>query len=104
MRILGMMAFLRSLISSVHSTADVWGAPSLGGMHGYVDDLAAGHFDVADVLVEGGFEYNDLVSFLFKRHKSAQHAFIYARCDGYLGLGVDLTSKEWRVYVCEPLL
>lgn len=44
-------------------------------MHGHVDDLAAGHLDVADVLVEEGLKDNDLVARLDEGHEGAEHAW-----------------------------
>lgn len=44
-----------------------------GRVHGHVDNLATGHLDVADVLVEEWLEDDDLVPGLDKGHEGAQH-------------------------------
>lgn len=51
------------------------GAALLGRVHGHVDDFAAGHLDVADVLVEEGLKDNDLVARLDEGHEGAEHAW-----------------------------
>jgi hypothetical protein len=45
-----------------------------GRMHRHIDDLAAGHFDVADILVKEGLKDDNLVAGLNESHEGAQHA------------------------------
>ena len=72
-------------------------------MHGHVDDVAAGHLDVADVLVEEGLEDDDLVAGLDEGHEGAQHALVGARGDGDLGFRVELPPPERGVGLGEGL-
>jgi len=88
-------------------------------VHGHVDDLASGHLDVADVLVEKGLKHNNLVARLDEGHKGAEHAwgkstrlcrnqegkptFVGARGDGDLGVGIQLASPRRGIGVGQGL-
>ncbi|KAB8345847.1 hypothetical protein FH972_022902 [Carpinus fangiana] len=69
----------------------------LGRVHGHVDDLAAGHLNVGDVLVEEGLEDNDLVAGLEEAHEGREHALVGASGDCDFGVGVDGAAKGGRV-------
>ena len=46
------------------------------------------------VLVKEGFEYDDLVSWLYEGHEGTEHAFICTSGDGHLSVWIDLSAKE----------
>lgn len=54
-----------------------------------VDDLAAGHLDVGDVLIEEGLEDDNFVALLEEAHEGGEHALIGAGGNGDLGLWVE---------------
>ena len=73
-------------------------------MQWHIDDLAAGHFNVGDVLVEEGLEDNDLVARLEEAHEGGEHAFIGASGDGDFGLWVEGAVERGRVGFCDCFL
>lgn len=62
-----------------------------GGVHGHVDDLAAGHLDVADILVEKGLKDDDLIPGLDEGHEGAQHA-----CCKSTSCQMDVALEEYK--------
>lgn len=64
-------------------------------MHGHVDDFAAGHLDVGDVLVEVWLEDYDLVALLEEAHEGREHALICAGGDCDFGVRVECSAEEW---------
>lgn len=80
-------------------------ARAVGGrVQRHVDHLAAGHFDVGDVLVEEGLEDDDLVARLEEAHESREHAFVRAGGHGHFGFGVECAAEGGRVGVCDRFL
>ena len=77
--------------------------PFFWRMHGHVNDLAAAHLDVGDVLVEEGLEYYDLVALVEETHERSEHAFVGARRDGDFGLRVDGVVEGAGIGVCNSL-
>lgn len=65
-----------------------------------VDDLAAWHLDIGDVLVEKGLEDDYFVARLDEAHEGGEHAFICASGDGYVLVGIQMVVEELLVGVC----
>lgn len=73
-------------------------------VQGHVDDLAAGHLNVVDVLVEERLEDNDLVTGLDKAHEGREHSLVCAGRDCHLFLRIQSAAKEGRVRVGQSFL
>jgi len=78
----------------LHVECPLAGGSCLGGAVGWrvqrdVDDLAAGHLDVGDVLVEEGLEDDDLVALLEEAHEGREHALVGAGGDCDFGVWVE---------------
>ena len=69
-----------------------------------VDDFAARHLDVGDVLVEEGLEDDDLVALLDEAHESGEHAFVGAGGDGDVLVRVEVVVEEGLVGGCYGFL
>lgn len=70
----------------------------------HVNDLAARHLDVGNVLVEEGLEDNDLVAGLEEAHEGGEHALVGAGGDSDFGLWVDGAVESSRVGFCDCFL
>ena len=76
------------------------------GVQGDVPHHPARHDDVRDVLVEEGFEEDDLVAGLDERHECGEHPLVCSRGYGYFGgwvQGVGEVRGAGRVGCCDGL-